>query len=52
MRYLVTEVDGRLAVITTMKGTRFVDTVMNFRTEPWWGMMSRWFDGTEKNITG
>ena len=50
-RYQVTEVGSRLVIIPTMKGTRFVDPVANFRTQPWWGTMSGWFDNRDKNIT-
>ena len=52
MGYLVIEVGSRLMIITMTKGTRFVDPVTKFSTEPWWGMMSTCLDNRGKSITG
>ena len=48
MGYLVIEVGCRLVVIMTTKGTRFVDPVTKFRTEPGWRMMPKCLDDREK----
>ena len=48
---LVVEMDGRLTIIATMKGTRFVNPVTNFITKSWWRVISRWFDNRYKSVT-